>query len=278
MKKKLLITLGCSFTEGVGCYEPSLLDEKGKPINSNNVNMYGLSRDRFHSEGWPAKLQKKLQYDCMWNLGKGGTANSESVKKWIERFSNKNLSEEYDVLVLWMVTFSTRISFYRNSEISSILTNFSGLPPVYKNLSESYINFLGDGIKDSCLESYFYVSVIENLCRLSNYNFLYINVAADEGQYLDSFMQSSSSLNAARAIMYPEHHGILHGFITDSDLDTVAWCGHPNEKGYDMLAERLFNLISHNHPHLINSIPPEKYEMQYLGDPKVWEYVVGDGK
>ena len=32
MKKKILITLGCSFTEGVGCYDPELV----KQYKSNN--------------------------------------------------------------------------------------------------------------------------------------------------------------------------------------------------------------------------------------------------
>lgn len=272
MKKKLLITMGCSFTEGVGCYEPSFLNENGELMQPRvGIDFYAISRNRFHTMGWPAQLQKKLQYDCLWNLGKGGTANSESAKKWIENFSNKNLSEKYDVLVLWMVTFSNRISFYRNSEISSILTHFNHPIPEYQNLSDSYINFLGkEGIKDISLESYFYISVIENICRLSNYQFLYINVAADEGELIDSYTRSSSSLNLTRKMLYPTQQGILHGVTTDKNSDKVAWCGHPNEKGYEIVAERLFKIISHEHSHLINPVIPDSYEIKYLGDPKKW--------
>lgn len=270
MKKKLLITMGCSYTEGVGCYEPSLLDEFRKPLN-NTGSIYNESVNRFRTMGWPIRLQKKLGYDCLWNLGRGGSSNSEAVKRWMELFSDKTLSEEYDVLVLWMMTFSTRISFYRNGSIATILSYFNHLTPEYQNLSDSYLNFLGKNtIRDSTLEAYFYLNVIKNICSLSNYKFLYINVNTDEGRELDSLTKNSSSLNFTRKVLYPEHSGILHGVHRDKQLDTVAFCGHPNEKGYEIISERLLNLISYEHSHFINTTPPEKYEHEYLGVPKQW--------
>lgn len=274
MKKRLLITLGCSFTEGVGCYEPSLLNEKGEPLDKK-ISIHDASLDRFHTMGWPAQLQKKLGYDYLFNLGRGGSANSENVKRWMEVFSDRNLSEEYDVLVIWMVTFSTRISFYRNGIISSILSFFKHPMPEYQNLSDSYLKFLGENTtKDASLEAYFYINVIKNICSLSNYKFLYVNVNANDGRQVDSFMKGSCSLNYIHRILYPEQNGILHGVTGPSSNerlpDKVAFCGHPNEKGYEIITERLFNLISHEHPHLINPTPPEKYEIQYLGAPKQW--------
>jgi hypothetical protein len=71
MKKKLLITLGCSYTEGVGCYESRFLENNNPKPGIFWPDAYEGSRARFHAEGWPAKLQKLLNYDHLINLGKG---------------------------------------------------------------------------------------------------------------------------------------------------------------------------------------------------------------
>lgn len=270
MKKKLLITLGCSYTEGVGCYEPSLLDEKGNPI-INVKSVYDASLDRFHTRGWPAQLQKKLRYDHLLNLGHGAASNSETVKRWFEVLSDKNLSDEYDVLVVWMVTFAGRISFYRNGKITSLLPNFQHGSYVDQNLYDSYVQFLGNKYNtDILLETYFYVNIIKNICSLSNYNFLYINVAGDEGKQLDSLLKSENSLNYLYKVFYPHNKNIIDEIVRDARTEYNAFCGHPKEKGYEVIAERLFNMISHGHPHLINNTTPSDYKIEYLGDSKQW--------
>jgi hypothetical protein len=260
MKKKLLVTLGCSFTEGVGCYEPSMLNSDGTP---NNSELYGKSKNRFHTFGWPPLLQKKLGYDVLWNLGKGGSANSEATKRWMELFFNKNLSDEYDVLIVWMVTFSERISFYKNNIIHSI--NGGSHTPLEQQLYQSYISFVENIVKDCVLETSFYLKVMRTICQLYNYQLLFFNVSMDEAKMLDSLTRCPNSLNFAFKQLYPECHGILHGTIQDRSLDTVAYCGHPNEKGYEVISERIFNMIMHEHSHLKNDFQPVECENKYLG-------------
>ena len=128
MKTKLLITLGCSYTEGVGCYDPSVLNDEKLPLGvGRGFEVYTKSLDRFHNFGWPSRLQKKLQYDSLWNIGHGGASNSETAKRWMELFGDKNLSEEYDVLVLWMVTYAERI---RNIPFEAISINENQLAAI----------------------------------------------------------------------------------------------------------------------------------------------------
>lgn len=277
MRKKLLITLGCSFTEGVGCYEPSLLDENGKPLYDEGT-VYAASLDRFHRFGWPASLQKKLQYDCLWNLGHGGASNSENVKRWMEVFSVEAIPKEYDVLVIWMLTFAGRISFYKEGKIRSILPGNGDGKDVYQQLYNSYLNFLGNDIfsknaieNDMILETYFYLNVIKTICELSNYNFLYINSANFEGLHIDSLVRDRHSLNFTYKTLYPYPQ---YNSILDRDDEGckkyTAFCGHPNENGYELIADRFFNMISHEHKHLINDVTPQTYEMRYLGNPRQW--------
>lgn len=262
MKKKLLITLGCSYTEGVGCYEPSELTNEKLPRGvGDGFEIYAKSLDRFHNFGWPTRLQKQLQYDSLWNLGNAGASNSQLVKRWMELFADKNLSEEYDVLVLWMVTYAERISFYKNGKITSFNANANHISELYS----SYIKFLGNNVsKDTMLETYFYVNTIQNICKLSNCNFLYINVDHNQGKTLDSLMKSSSSLNFQYKEKYP-HKSIITNFG-----ENTAFCGHPNEQGYEDIANILYDLILQHHPHLINNREPSEYTMKYLGTPKQW--------
>ncbi len=265
--KKLLITLGCSFTEGVGCYIPELLKDN-QPIVPR-IKIHNASVDRFHTMGWPTQLQKKLQYDCLYNLGRGGASNSQIVKQWFERFSNTNLSTEYEVLVVWLVTFSNRISFYRDGVANSLLPVTNTNPDridVYKNLYESYIAFLGnDYKKDMILEMYFYVNIIKTICDLSNYKFLYLNIDQEEGILLDRLMKSNASLNFLHKKYYPtDAYPFTKG-------DNLAFCGHLNEKGYEVLAERMSTMIKNEYPELVNTEhEPMQYEMKYLGAPKQW--------
>lgn len=262
MKKKLLITLGCSYTEGVGCYDPSVLNDEKLPLGvGRGFEVYTKSLDRFHNFGWPPRLQKKLQYDSLWNIGHGGASNSETAKRWMELFGDKNLSEEYDVLVLWMVTYAERISFYKNGRITSFNANANHVSELYS----SYIKFLGDSAnKDMMLETYFYVNTIQNICKLSKYNFLYINVEHNQGKILDSLMKSPNSLNFQYKEKQPEQN-----IITNFGENT-AFCGHPNEHGYENIANILYDLILQHHPSLLSKQQPLEYTMKYLGTPKQW--------
>ena len=67
MKPKLLITLGCSLTEGVGCYNLDLL-----PKNPNQDYFLDLKLEkhskRFLKYGWPNVLGNHLNYDLVINM------------------------------------------------------------------------------------------------------------------------------------------------------------------------------------------------------------------
>jgi len=249
MKKRLLITLGDCYTEGVGCYEPSVLTDEKLPRGvGKKFEVYGKSLDRFHNFGWPSVLQKRLKYDSLWNLGYWGASNSQLVKRWMELFGDDNLSKEYDVLVLWMVGLAERMSFYKKGKI----TSFNAMVDSASDLYYSYVKFLGDDVhKNMLLETYFYVNTIQTICKLSNYNFLYINVDHNQGTILDSLIKSSASLNLLYKTLYPHNNSIL-----DVSGDNKSFCDHPNEQGYENIANVLYDLILQHHPYLLNNQEP----------------------
>ena len=79
MKKKLLITLGCSCTEGVGCYDLSINPEKLTYLKLPPKELR-LTRQRFHRLGWPNRVGRKINADKVLNLGVGGSSNSAHLK------------------------------------------------------------------------------------------------------------------------------------------------------------------------------------------------------
>ena len=82
-KKNLLITLGDSWTEGVGNYEPTaLLDYQKNKISQQELYSISDKLRYFYKEAWPTFLSEKLDYDLI-NLGQGGDANSATAKKFI---------------------------------------------------------------------------------------------------------------------------------------------------------------------------------------------------
>jgi hypothetical protein len=88
MKKKLLITLGCPLTEGVGCYDTATIppDMVNMLKHEKFSEVYDMNRERFHKFSWPSYLQKQLNYDFLINLGLGASSTSGNLKVWFEKY------------------------------------------------------------------------------------------------------------------------------------------------------------------------------------------------
>lgn len=269
MKPKLLITLGCSYTEGVGCYD----NDEVKRLYSlgvnpkNDVNFYFNSRKRFHEYGWPVNLQKLLKYDKLINLGMGGSANSHHLKRFTEEFAEVNLSLEYDVLIIWFMTFPGRISFYSDGKIQSLVTHTHEKEDIKtKMLREGYYGFIKDDIFDPTLEQLFYLKTLKTICDGFGYNFLYANADYVTNLLLNDLYPSSLNLNNGLTELgnrsFLEH-------ISDPVYHSLLRCHHPNELGYKVMAEKMFAIIQTHHPHLINKTTPTLYDFEYR-DSKQW--------
>jgi hypothetical protein len=267
MKKKLLITLGCSYTEGVGAYSDDIEKPLTKKERKNDLipqSIYQLHRPNFHKEGWPIKLQKLLGYDYCINKGLGGSSTSGQAKRFIEKLEDyKNLQTEYDIFIFWLMTFPSRISFYTGGRVTDLLlgantnTKFQTHP-----LMMEYFTFIENPDLDMCLEQIFYVKVINEICEKYGMNFLY-------GGF-NNFITTNIQLLA------PE----LKDKAIDSEWDSLSKnlkpehlseiCDHPNAKGYTVMAENIFERIKSLHPHLVNSVPATDSSWIWDGNGKVY--------
>ena len=279
-KKKLLFTMGCSFTEGIGCYDmdtiPKYLLEypkkkMGKFLYTDIKNgkalykrLYDLNKDRFHEYSWPNHLGRLLNYDKVINTGMGGTSTSGQLKTFIENFKNENF-DEYDVTVVWLLTEPIRISFYREGNIADVgwwaaeateeTFDYGSLADRDYQLQRAYTMFVDDLSLDPTLEQIFYVKCFEEICENRNWNLLIQHWNTMHGDAFKSLYTSKYMMNEDKNFSAIDYRKIHQSPI----------CYHLNEKGYQIMAERMFGSIQKHHSNLINKNTVEKFEWQHLG-------------
>jgi len=272
VKKKLLITLGCSVTEGYGCYDTSTFDYiPGKEYYKydNPYEIVSRNKDRFLTEGWPAKLQTKLKYDKLINLGLGGSSTSGQVKLFIEQFYSSNLAKDYDVLVVWLLNHEGRFSFYSNYKNVDVLPHIpygtqevEKFPPQYLNLSKSYVNFIEDTLYDTVLEQVFYVKLMNLVCLQKGFEFVFTSM---EKKKNIEFVNAYKKLYPSEGNLFTLDNTDIIAQETDLDKWSIIGCGHPNENGYTYIADNFFKLIKKYQPKLINLNTPDKFDRTHSG-------------
>lgn len=266
MKKKLLITLGCSFTEGVGCYDAELLKKYNRKSPSDMEKYYGKSIERFHKFGWPAQLQKKLNYDKLINLGKAGCGESYQLKRFIQEFAGVNLSKEYDVLVVWLTSPPGRLSFFVDGWICNIMSNWNHPDGAIGDMAKAYVNLIQDVDFDTALEQAFYIKTLKEICNGKNYNFLVFPLGTSDSK-LHGLLNISE--NMGNYYTFPPYKLILPD-IDSGPYASILNCYHPNEAGYELIADRMIGIINKYNSNLINnSIDVVSMEMEWRDQKKI---------
>ena len=241
MKQKLLITLGDSLTEGIGCIDVNTIPENFNPqVDMETLfQLYHLNIENFKKGCWPTKLKEKLKYDDVINLGLGGASTSGNLKQLLDEFPNENF-DNYDVLVIWMLTDPTRISFYINGVIENQnVGNHRGDCPIM----DSYISKIKDN--DPILEQIFYIKLMEEICGNRNWNLL-ITYWGKWGEELLNQYKTDNYLS-------PYYNPIIPPNIYDvkNKKYRSPICNHPNEIGYEYMSNMIYNRIQEYHPQYI---------------------------
>lgn len=248
MKKKLLITTGCSLTEGVGCYIPEIKNQSNYWDNGENCS---LSRDRFHKYGWPNLLGKLLNYDKVVNLGLGGSSCGSNVRHFVETILPKDLSN-WEVLVVWLLPSSLRTSFYFECKIQSKMPYGGDVSDVF---DYHYREKAGDLPElNAGLDQLFYIKVMEQICENNNFELLITNADNDSDVILRRLYPCGKYLTK-------NNHNIFN-ILEEGDYSP---CLHPNEQGYKRLANHIYNLINENYPNLVNKNKVKSFEWSWEG-------------
>jgi len=258
MKKKLLITLGDSFTEGWGCYDyTKTIVDYNDPYQNN----------RFHELGWPNRLGQKLNYDKVINLGWGGSSNSAHVKLFVEKILPKDFSN-YDVLVIWMIAPPERFSFYSGGQISQFHPNIELSGSVNQTLGESYIMDIENLEEDSILETIFYIRCLEQMCENNSFELLITTWDVSIFKKINNLYPSKYFMKSSN------NKPIVESPFSDKSDNKYKSkiCDHPNELGYERISVNMMDSISLYNPHLINEAEVEKFEWIWDGMPILWDW------
>jgi len=242
-----LITFGCSFTEGVGCYDYTL-GEISKYDSVNNTDKMG----RFHAKnlnnfllnGWPSKLQDSLCYDKLLNYGYGGSSNSYAIKRFVGNLYHKELKNS-NVLVIWLLTFHHRFTYFYKGKLHT----FTHGDPIHVE----YNKLLDE--TDSRFESYHHVEVMKALCDSRGWNFLFASISDEEIDYLSTYPNFDKIKDNFINTKIP----VGVGNVDNSKKSKI--CTHPNELGYIDVSNTFYDWISKNKPEYVfnkNIINPIK--------------------
>lgn len=260
MKRKLLITMGCSLTEGVGCYDITTIPKKYLNISFDLVphdsqeigDVYDLNKDNFHKLGWPNRLGKKLGFDKVLNLGLGGSSTSGQVKSFFDKYPTE-IFDDYDVLIIFMLPEPTRLSFYSMNQVLNLL-------PTHHPLTLEYIKIINNEIHDPSFEQIFYVKVMEEVCKNRNFNFIFFN----HNYTIDSFIRNIYE-SPFHLIQGPhDENPWMYWKDTDKFDYTSPICYHPNDRGYEVIAQTIYENIKKQFPQYIG-IPKSEIEWEWNG-------------
>ena len=250
----LLITIGDSFTSGVGCYDPDLLIDYENGIIDNS-EIYKLSEERFPHHAWPVHTAKILNFELL-NLAKGGMSNISMAKNFL---SNKysDLRRKYDkVLVIVLLSYNNRLGFFRDGKPTSIIPSTDNKEE--SKLFEAYLKFILAGNSnpknieyykddkvsylyrhdDGLYETAFSIRAIESFCKANSYDFYYGSFMEDIAP-LKSFYYSDNNLHSF--LKHKASRSIIE--LVEEDTSMFSFCSHLNESGYKIVGDTLGTLL-----------------------------------
>jgi hypothetical protein len=174
-----------------------------------------------------------------------------------------------------MITESSRFSFYKGitPDPDTHFGNTSFLPSLVASgengpeLEKAWLKEINTWWVAAKYESVFYMKVMEQLCENNNFKLLLTT--------WDDTFKETVKIYKSKYLLHPhglevwakdfsEHFGIdSKGHLVPQEF--VAECGHPNEKGYEMIAQMIFDLIKKHHRNIKLYSPKEKIDWEWLG-------------
>lgn len=244
--KTLLITLGDSWTYGVGASEPTIFDMYDK--NTTDKDEYWLAEDKLiETRSWPYLLSKEKNWDLM-NLGKPALSNNGSHMIFLEFINdNREFIESYNsVKVIFMTSNPDRFTLvdkhtndylrliYRNDKAVYDMIHWLRLS-VYDNIE--YIRKSAFYDDDMVSKSVMYLSGIDAMCKNMGFDFYWATAFTKTSVYERSRYSDSLDFNKLINVDYDSILSIL-------DIKDISTCAHPNENGYKLITEYISKRIN----------------------------------
>ena len=255
MKKNLLVTLGDSFTEGIGCYDPALNPNKVRyyhlPNREKELTLY-----RFHERGWPNQVGKQLGFDKVINYGLGGSSHDGHLKIFMDKFVPKisALSKEYNLYLIWMMTEPTRMGLYTENDIMRIIPSLGGTKYQTYELEKAYTRDLKRVMFNPIRDQIHTIKLAEFMFKSLGIKYIITSWAENFVDIYDLYVTPNFLTPTPSFILYSR----------DVSMLSIA-CGHPNEIGYKYMAGQILKSIKIYHPHFLHE-KQDQLEWEWDGD------------
>ena len=229
--KNIVISIGCSFTEGVGCYNKVALKEFQKG-NVSDAELLMKSYPNMLAGCIGTLIAKEMGYLYHYNYGRGG----KSIKQQLDMFykdCNKFDFFKENVFIYLGVTYPNRSSTFINGITKVIHESDIRSGEFYKEQKSELLNL--DIISNQAV----YINSLLNISILQN-----IPTIVD---FMD-YSKHNESIYRKVLLNENDYSNIKYVFKDRNmylDKTDYAYCGHPNQYGYKKWAGWIFDEIEH---------------------------------
>lgn len=237
-KKKLLITIGDSWTHGVGNLHPELFKENMTIDEINEFHSNPLQSQYELDNAWGSWVSDNLGFDEWLNFSKPARS-FESMWKLFLQTNTRDTFIDYDVHVIIMSSYFSRLTL-----ATSI--NDWGSFDTSSDIYDSYIRHLvehGHGNDVDDIVNNASASVLKNAMFYLNYlGFKFVfgfNSIYDERYFKKKYPKLSEW---DKLLKPPFDMGFFHGNNISKDWQ-VTYDGHLNEEGYKFIGLYISNCI-----------------------------------
>ena len=244
-----LITLGCSFSQGIGCYDIELY----KSYNLNNINLFPVeyhnkTRKLCLENSIGKHIQDEFGFEEYYNYAHAGSSNQTQVLKFFN-----NLPEGNDNTILWQITYYDRKPMFKNNSFDdNHWGNDNWVNSYYLELSSKLGNNLNEIQTNEMIELKMYMNIMYEFCKIRGWNF-YVWFFMDNecDKFIKQFPESKKYTIPFKNINMNEMES-----YKDITLDN-----HPNQFEYRRIANGLIKTIQLTYPTFPNpnEIPKKWY-------------------
>ena len=228
-----LITLGCSFSQGDGCYDKDTMPENCDNGNEEFQKWREANMDRFNKHSIGANLQKKLGYEKFINYGYAGSSNESQLLNFFN-----NLPNDENITIFWQLTFYDRGFEIVNRSVSDSGQHRQWVLQKIEERVKIHNQSLSQMKLDARVETLLRINVLKEYCIARGWN-LFVWSWANDGNELLSIQPSLSKIfiNFKNKI-----HEMAEGMPKEYK-SPIPNDGHPNEIGYKVVSDDMYNWI-----------------------------------
>ena len=269
---KLLIGIGCSFTQGQG----GLSDEVWEKYDWNIPNTHSFNElEMLEVAGsWVNQLCENHLTD--WtpiNLGERGSGNRAATKSLTALYPELNLDDpNKEKIVIFALSGPERFTIVHNNWNNEIWHGvFKSIWPNPDSKEEMWRAYANDmyGPKQNFLETYFAIKEVQDWCKYNNAKLILTSAFSFDyyKDYTKENIKKTSGLDWELDLFLPEGHPSLFHLLLDIDgfdysvrnggywnelnytdkypkgTPHVSRCCHPNLRGHAKIAEVLYDKI-----------------------------------